>query len=134
MDAYPQPEAVVGFVSDFERAHGVQESDGHARYLLGVQDAIASGQPRNDHVGVSYRLHLGTGTTVARARLRRFIDTCLGFTSSRLLLFMAFLSARVYKTSSDVCACVRVCVCACVRVCVCACVRVCVCVCVCVCV
>lgn len=56
--AYPEPQLVVGSVSDLECFDLLQQSQRHAGDLSGVEFPVAHRQPGHHHVGVADGLHL----------------------------------------------------------------------------
>lgn len=59
VNADAQAQLLLGPVTDAEGAHGVQQRQGHAGHLAGVQPPVPHGEPRHHHVGVADGLHLG---------------------------------------------------------------------------
>ena len=58
VESNPDPELLVGHVSDPEGLDGLEECERHAPDFPGVVVAVAAGKPRYDHVGVADGFHL----------------------------------------------------------------------------
>ena len=75
----PDPELLVGHVSDPEGLDGFEECERHARDFPGVVVAVADGKPRYDHVGVADGFHLeGEGTKLVSKLIQLLCyDACI---------------------------------------------------------
>lgn len=59
MDAYAQAQLLLWPMSDAEGAHSLQQCQGHAGHLTGMEPPISNWEPRNHHVGIANCLYLG---------------------------------------------------------------------------
>ena len=64
MKANSKAERFVGTMTNLERVHLIQQTEGHVGYLNSMAVVVPLGKSTHYHVGIAYRINLGNTCTV----------------------------------------------------------------------